>query len=45
MEKIMDEVGNCIRAHYDKLEVSREIPIFLFMDNAGGHGTKEIVDK
>ena len=45
MEKIMDEVGKAIRKHYDKLGISREIPIFLFLDNAGGHGTQETVDK
>ena len=44
MERIMDEMGQAIRDVYDTLGVSREIPIFLFMDNAGGHGTREAID-
>ena len=43
MERIMDDVGKSIREHYEKLGVERETPIFLFLDNAGGHGTKETV--
>ena len=45
MERVMDKVGQSIRAEHDKLGVSREIPIFLFMDNAGGHGTKEAIEE
>ena len=40
----MDEVGKSIREHYEKLRVERETPIFLLLDNAGGHGIKETVD-
>ena len=45
MERIMDEVGQAIRDEHNKLQVSREIPIFLFMDNAGGHETKETIEE
>ena len=31
----MNEVGQAIRDEHDKIGVSREIPILLFMDNAG----------
>jgi len=42
MADIMPEVGAAIRAAYHW--VSIDTPIFLYLDNAGGHGTKEVVD-
>ena len=43
MLQTMPSVGKAIRdAHH---WVSFDTPIFLYLDNAGGHGTKEIVDK
>ena len=43
MEKIMPLVGRAIRnAHH---WVSFSTPIFLYLDNAGGHGTKDVVDQ
>ena len=43
MEKMMPEIGKAIREKYHW--VSRDVPIFLFLDNAGGHGTNEAVTK
>ena len=43
MDDVMPEVGKAIREAYHW--VSRDHPIFLYLDNAGGHGTQEIVDK
>ena len=43
MAKTMPEVGAAIRAKY--AGVPRHIPIYLFLDNAGGHGTDEVVAK
>ena len=43
MAATMPEVGKAIRAKYAR--VPRHIPIFLFLDNAGGHGTDECVAK
>lgn len=42
MEKVMPEVGKAIRDAYHW--VHEDVPIFLFLDNAGGHGTQEVVD-
>ena len=42
MKKVMPEVGEAIRASYNW--VPDEITIFLYLDNAGGHGTKEVVE-
>ena len=41
MKNIMPKVGKAIRDAYHW--VSRDIPIFMYLDNAGGHGTKEVV--
>ena len=43
MDEVMPQVGQAIRDTYHW--VPREHPIFLYLDNAGGHGTQEIVDK
>ena len=43
IDKVMPQVGQAIRDTYHW--VPREHPIFLYLDNAGGHGTQEIVDK
>ena len=40
MVSVVDEIGTSIRAKFSFVE--KEKPIYLFMDNAGGHG-KEIV--
>jgi len=42
MEKIIPEIGEEIRVAYSW--VSRETPIYLQLDNAGGHGTKDIIE-
>ena len=42
MEKAIPKVGKKIRETYHC--VSRTIPIFLYLDNAGGHGMNEVVD-
>ena len=42
MKEVMPEVGKAIRAAYHW--VLPRIPIFLYLDNAGGHGTQEVVD-
>ena len=39
----LNEIGTSIRQSYHW--VSFETPIYLFMDNAGGHGTKEAKDE
>ena len=41
MTNTMPEVGEAIRAAYHW--VHQDTPIFLYLDNAGGHGTKEAV--
>ena len=41
MKIVMPEVGKVIRQKYHW--VSLDIPVFLFLDNAGGHGTDEVV--
>jgi hypothetical protein len=43
MLSIMDEVGSAIREKF--FWVPKEKTIFLFMDNAGGHGTDDAVRK
>ena len=43
MEMIMPEVGRAIREQYHWVPFS--IPIFLYLDNAGGHGTKAVIDQ
>ena len=43
MSKTMPEVGAAIRAKYTR--VPPDVPIFLLLDNTGGHGKKHIVDK
>ena len=43
MLRVMDDVGRQIRESMSW--VPRTTPIFLSMDNAGGHGTKEAVEK
>jgi len=42
MTKVMPEVGQAIRSAYHW--VLPRTPIFLYLDNAGGHGTQEAVD-
>ena len=54
MEHIMGKVGQEIQNAYGKLKIKtdrqrqrqrqREISIYLFMDNTGGHGTKETTE-
>ena len=41
MERAMKEVGKSIRSSYHWVAIDH--PIFLYLDNAGGHGTKEVV--
>ena len=41
MKNIMPKVGKAIRDAYHW--VPRNIPIFMYLDNAGGRGTKEVV--
>ena len=41
----MPEVGRAIRRAYRRMGVEDYIPIFLYLDNAGGHGTDEAVLK
>ena len=41
MTDVMPAVGNAIRSAYHWMPPSR--PIFLFLDNAGGHGMKEVI--
>merc|ERR1711935_831459 len=43
MEKAMDRVGESLRAKFYWVE--DDDPIYLVMDNAGGHGTDECVKK
>ena len=43
MARVMPEVGKKIREAYHW--VPDDVPIFLYLDNAGGHGTQEVVDK
>ena len=43
MEMVMPEVGRAIREQYHWVPLST--PIFLYLDNAGGHDTKEAIDK
>ena len=40
MEIIVDEIGQNIRKAYSFLHPRH--PVYLFMDNAGGHGKKEV---
>ena len=42
MTRTMPKVGKAIRDSYHWVDM--EIPIFLYLDNAGGHGTNECVD-
>ena len=42
MEDIMPKVNKIIRDAYHW--VPTDHPIFLFLDNAGGHGTQDVVD-
>lgn len=42
MKNTMPEVGKAIREAYHWVDINT--PIFLYLDNAGGHGTKEVVD-
>ena len=41
MEKVMPKVGKAIRDSYHWVPLA--IPIFLYLNDAGGHGTKEVV--
>ena len=43
MLRVMPRVGEAIRAAYHWVDDSD--PIYLFLDNAGGHGTDEAVEK
>jgi hypothetical protein len=43
MKEHMDKIGKAIRAKYDWLPLTEEI--YLVMDNAGGHGTKDTIDQ
>ena len=43
MEFAMQKVGTEIREAFHWVE--EDWPIFLYLDNAGGHGTKETVDR
>ena len=43
MDDVMPDVGKAIREAYHW--VPRDIPIYLYMDNAGGHGKKHVVEK
>ena len=43
MTNIMPEVGSSIQEAYEG-KVKKETPIYLIMDNAGGHGTKECIE-
>ena len=45
MLKIMPRVGNAIRQRYRENGVSDDIEIILGMDNAGGHGKNDVVEK
>ena len=40
MMNTMNKIGTSIRSHYSFLP--KTTPIYLFMDNAGGHGKTEI---
>ena len=39
MKEVMAKVGIKIREYYSF--VPHDVPIYLFMDNAGGHGKKQ----
>ena len=39
----MPEIGTSIRSHFS--HVPKTTPIYLFMDNAGGHGKTEVKAK
>ena len=43
MAKIMPEIGEAMRKAYHF--VPKEIPLFLIMDNAGGHGKKDCIEE
>ena len=43
IEEVMPDVGKAIREAYHWVEP--DIPIYLYMDNAGGHGKKHVVEK
>ena len=43
MKEVMPKVGKAIRDAYHW--VAFEHPVFLYLDNAGGHGTQDIVDE
>ena len=45
MKKVMPEVGEEIWSKYSAIGVADETPVFLFLDNAGGHGTNNFVDE
>ena len=43
MKKVMPKVGKAIRGKYRAIGVADRVPIFLFLDNAGGHSTDKVV--
>ena len=43
MEMVMPELGKAIREKYNWVPLTT--PIFLYLDNTGGHGTKEVIDQ
>ncbi len=43
MTDVMPKVGKAIREAYHWVPLEK--PIFLYLDNAGGHGTKDAVDQ
>ena len=43
MKEVMPKVGKAIRDAYHWIH--RSIPIYLYMDNAGGHGKQHIVEE
>jgi hypothetical protein len=45
MLKMMPQVGNAIRQRYRENGVSDDVEIILVMDNAGGHGKNDVVEK
>jgi hypothetical protein len=45
MEPAMDEVGQAIQERYSANGVRDEDVIFLVMDNAGGHGKQEVIER
>ena len=43
MSGVMDDVGKVIRDEYYWIPINK--PCYLIMDNAGGHGTGEAIEK